>query len=156
MARVKGRDVVLDLMDGFQELRSEVDRHREQLVAMEATQAELVSGFRDLATATRATATQLRGLSTHLNLVTVRLNEVTERVDGLEGRMDGLTDRVDSLTVVAERLQQQFGESRRSAERQSDILGDLGDLLGKIVRGTRDRIEDHEERLLALEKKKAS
>jgi chromosome segregation ATPase len=177
MARVKGRDVVLDLMDGFQELRLEVDQHRERLAAMESTQGELVTGFRELANASRATATQLHAVTTHLNLVTERMNEVTERMNevtermnevtgrmnevtermnGVEGRVDGLTAQVERLTVLAERQQDQFAESRRSYERQSAILGDLSEVLGKIVRGTRSRIEDHEARLQVLEKKKAS
>jgi chromosome segregation ATPase len=117
MARVTGKDVVLDLM-------GEVKRLGEVQVRQEAAFARFEMRLELVIDHTRTLATQLDGL--------------TQRVDGLAQRMDGLTQRMDELTQRMDELTQQMGAVTQQMNTITQQMNGVTQHLGVVTRAVAD------------------
>ncbi len=146
MARAKGRDVVIDLMDAVGKLEATSTAHADQLEAL-ARQAMVTSAE------VTALAHQMRDVSQRMDDVSQRMDDVSQRMDDVSQRMDGVSQRVGSLEGEFTSLAQGFVESARLARVTEQQLGRFARLLGEFAGGSRSRFDDIEGRLDALERK---
>jgi chromosome segregation ATPase len=167
MARVKGRDVVLELMDAVERLEATSAEHADLL---ESLAEHTVSTSAEVA----ALAGQMAHVSRQMNDVSQRMNDVSQRMDDVSQRMDDVSQRVDDVSQRMEGVSQGLaGVSKRTASLEVDFhtlaqnsvesaklartvqqhLGRLAKLLGEYAGGSKSRFETIEDRLDRLEKK---
>jgi len=146
MARAKGRDVVLELMDAVGEL--------EKTTALHATQ------LGDIATLAIETSAKMVGLSGQMGTISKGFSDLARRMDDMSKRMDDLSQRMDGLTRVTDSLGADLTTqaenallASRTAHQQQQQLGRVARLLSAFADGSDHRFADIESRLGALEKK---
>lgn len=124
MARVAGKDVVLDLME-------EVKRLGELQVRQDAAFARFEVRLELVIDHTRSLATQLDGL-------TQRVDGLTQRMDGLTQRMDGLTQRMDELTQQMNAVTQQMNAVTQQMNAVTQQMNGVTQHLGGVTRAVGD------------------
>lgn len=132
MARAKGRDVVIDLMDAVAKLEATATRHADQLEALAAHAV--------------ATSAEMLGLSEQVRDVSRRMHDVSQR-------MEDVSQRVGSLEVEFQELAQGFVESAKLSRTIEQQLGRVARLLGEFAGSSTSRFDDIEGRLEKLERK---
>ncbi|MFZ5444245.1 MAG: hypothetical protein ACOZQL_29885 [Myxococcota bacterium] len=176
MARVTGKDVVLDLMD-------EVKRLGDLQVRQDAAFARFEVRLELVIDHTRNLATQMEGLSQRVDGLTQRMDGLTQRMDGLTQRMDELTQQMGAVTQQMNAVTQQMNGMTQHLGVVTRAVADFSDeatslradlttlartnaetgaglkrvaaLLAKVVDTTDERFDDLEARVLKLEKKSA-
>jgi chromosome segregation ATPase len=146
MARARGRDVVLELMDAVGEL--------EKTTALHATQ------LGDIAALAVETSAKVVGLSGQMGALTKGFADLSRRMDDMTHRMDDMTHRMDALTRETASLGADLTTqaettllASKTAHQQQQQLGRVARLLSVFADGSDHRFADIESRLGALEKK---
>lgn len=122
MARVKGRDVVIDMMDAVEKLHATSAEHAELLESMAAHAMQ--------------TSAELTALSVQMVSTSKRLNEVSHRVTSLEGDFHSFAENFVRSATLA-----------RTTEEQ---LGRLARLLGEFAGDSNSRFDSLEGRVSKL------
>ncbi len=139
MARARGRDVVLELMDAVGEL--------EKTTALHATQ------LGDIAALAVETSAKVVGLSGQMGALTKGFADLSRRMDDMTHRMDALTRETASLGADLTTQAETTLLASKTAHQQQQQLGRVARLLSVFADGSDHRFADIESRLGALEKK---
>ena len=139
MARVKGQDVVVDLMDAVAKL--------------EATAAEHADLLESIAGHAMSTSAELTALSGRVNFVSGRVSDLSARMQELSGQMEDVAQRVSALEGDFQSLAQNFVRSAVLSRTMQTQLGQFARVLGEFAGGSKKRFQDIEDRLETLEKK---
>ena len=146
MARAKGRDVVLELM--------------ESVARLEVTTAQQAEVMQSLADHVVATSAELTAYSRHMAELWRRMEDVSRRVGEVSQRMGDLSERVGGLSQRTSSLEGDFHgfaelvvTSAKLSQTVQREVGRLATLMGEFAGGSRTRFETIEERLDRLEKK---
>lgn len=132
MARVKGRDVLLELMDSVEALQATAAEH-----------ADLLASMAEHTVSTSAEMTALAGQVAH----------VSRQMSHVSQRMDDIAKRTASLEADFQTLAQNSVESVKFARTLQQQLGRTAKLLGEFAGGSKNRFETIEGRLDRLERK---
>jgi ABC-type transporter Mla subunit MlaD len=132
MARVKGREVVVELLDSVAKLEATAALHAQQMEAL----AELAMGM-------TATVTSLGS----------ELRQVWRSVSELARRMDDVSKRMDGIERDLQTLAQGFVDAAGTARTAQQQTGRLAKILADLAEGNRSRFDDIEDRLVKLERK---
>jgi methyl-accepting chemotaxis protein len=132
MARVKGREVVLDLMDSVAELRATVAEHAVQLEHLGKVTASL---------------------STRMDEMSTRMDEMSTRMDEMSTRMDEMSTRMDEMSSDLGNLSRGFFEAAKTNATLQQQLGRAAKLIGELADRSQVRFDELEQRVLKLEKK---
>jgi chromosome segregation ATPase len=146
MARVKGREVVLELMDAVAQLEKTSSAHTEQLEAIAALAVE--------------TSAHVGRMSLQLGELAVRVGDVSKRMDDVSKRMDDVSMRTDTLAREMELLDRelatqadQFLAAVKLSRTNQEQVGRVARVLAAFADGNKTRFESIEDRLDALERK---
>jgi predicted nucleic acid-binding Zn-ribbon protein len=139
MARVKGRDALLDLMDTVARLEATTGRHAEALETLAAQMAKTTAQVVGLTTIYGGLASGMRGLSQRMDEMSTRMEQGEQRLQALEGDMQ----RQHEMTLSA----------ASTAREQQHLVGRLGKFIGVLADSSSDRFDEIEARVDALEKK---
>jgi methyl-accepting chemotaxis protein len=153
MARVKGRDVVVELLDSVAKLEATSALHAEQLESL----AKHAIGT--TATVT-ALGSELRLVWRSVGDLSKRMDDVSKRMDGLAGatlaiadQLNGVTQRVGSLEAELQTQASAFVDAAATARTQQQQLGRFARLISQFADGSSSRFDDIEDRLVKLERK---
>ena len=146
MARVKGRDVVVELLDAVAKLEATTALHAEQLESL----ADLAMGMTVQVT---ALSSELRQVSRNASELSKRMDDVSKRMDDVSKRMDDVSTRVDGIEGDLQTLAQGFVDAAATARTAQQQTGRLAKILGDLAEGNRSRFDDIEDRLVKLERK---
>ena len=160
MARAKGRDVVLELMESVARLEVTTAQQAEVMQSLAdhvvATSAELTAYSRHMAELWR----RMEDVSRRVGEVSQRMGDVSERVGEVSQRMGDLSERVGGLSQRTSSLEGDFHgfaelvvTSAKLSQTVQREVGRLATLMGEFAGGSRTRFETIEERLDRLEKK---
>jgi methyl-accepting chemotaxis protein len=181
MARVKGGDVLLQLMDTVAQLKKTAEQHAEQLEGIAKLGIETSTRVEGLGTHTFGLGSQARDLSKRMDDLSNRMDDMSTRMDDMSTRMDDMSTRMDDMstrmddmssrtsglangfdslatrvTALEEDLElqaQNFVEASKTARTHVQQLGRLARLLGELADGSERRFVKIEGRITALEKK---
>ena len=138
MARSRGRDVVIELMDAVEALQATSQRHTEQLEALAQVSMETVAHVTAL--------TQTVGTLSHT------VGTLSNTVGTLSHTVGTLTQRVEALESDVRRLSEGFVAAAANSRLQTQQLAQVGRLIGQLAEGAQDRFERIESRLTKLER----
>ena len=139
MARVKGREVVVALLDAVAKLERTTSAHAEKIEA--------------IATLAMGTSTRVHGLSLQMADLAHGFRELSHRVDVISTRLDGVSTRVDELDEDLKQQAEQLLASAKLSRVMEQQLGQVARLLASFADGSRSRFESIEDRLDDLERK---
>ena len=146
MARVKGRDLVLEMMDVVASLEATAKKHADLIESLAAhaisTSAELTS-----------VAGRLAQVSQRVADVSERVADVSNRVADVSNRVADVSERVGSLEREFKELAAGFVESAGLVRTTQAGLKRLTRLMVEMAGGTGHRLDDLEVRVTRLEKK---
>lgn len=151
MARVKGKDVILEMMDSIERLEEIAKEHEHRLkelgdVAMDSAAriVGLASGFGTLTSG-------LRQLTTQVGQVTTQMGQVTTQMGHLGDQAASLTSRIEALESDMLTLAQGFRDGAAAQRESQQHLARLGRLLVQYAGNSDSRFDAIEGRLDALE-----
>lgn len=167
MARVRGREVVVDLMDAVAKLQETSTQHAEQLEALaslsmgmaarltgvEQQVTGLTHQFNGLTHQVNGLTHQVNGLAQHVSAIAQQLATVASHVEDLSGGFVQLRQRVTALEQDAQQLAEGFLNGAKLARSTEQQLGRFGMLLGQLADGSNSRIDQLEARVKKLERK---
>jgi methyl-accepting chemotaxis protein len=174
MARVKGRDVVVELMDSVAKLEATSALHAEQLeslakhaIGTTATVTALGSEMRLIWRSVGELSKRMDDVSKRMDDVSKRMDDVSKRMDDVSKRMDGLaaatlsiadqlggvTQRVGSLETELQAQASAFVDAAVTARTHQQQLGRFAKLISQFADGSSSRFDDIEDRLVKLERK---
>lgn len=153
MARVKGREVVVDLMDAVAAL--------EKTTALHATQ------LRDVAALAVETSARVHGLTGQTSSLMKGFSDLSRRMDDLSRRMDDMSQRMDDMSQRMNELTTGLGEveaglnvqaenllvAAKTVHQQQEQFARVGRLLATFAASNGDRFDELDARLTVLEKK---
>ncbi len=132
MARVRGRDVLLELMDAVAKLDATSAAHTEQLESLAAVSMQTSATVTGLSGQVRGLSEQMRGLSEQMRLA-------WKAIDKLDREMHDLSEG--------------FALAAITARSNQDAVKRVGQLVLQLAEGSSSRFERIEGRLDALERK---
>lgn len=132
MARAKGRDVLLDLMDSVEKLEASSRLHAEQL-----------ENLAKLAMGTSATVTAL----------SAEVQQVWRALESLADEMGAVSQRVNSLESEVQVLSEGFSQAAVAGRTHQQQMSRFARLFVEFVDGSRSRFDLIEIRLDKLERK---
>jgi methyl-accepting chemotaxis protein len=174
MARVKGRDVIIELMDTVEKLQETTTQHADLLESMAEHAARTSAQLTALAAHTAYTARRTNELSQRTNELSQRTNELSQRMNDLAQRtnefaqrMNDHSSRIDDHSLgmrqLSERtaaLETEFQKHAENALLSADLgrktqshVGHLARLLKELADETDSRLEEIEHRVTKLERK---
>jgi len=153
MARARGRDVVLELMDAVGELEKTTALHATQLGDIAALAVETSAKVVGLSGQMGALTKGFADLSRRMDDMTHRMDDMTHRMDDMTHRMDALTRETASLGADLTTQAETTLLASKTAHQQQQQLGRVARLLSVFADGSDHRFADIESRLGALEKK---
>ncbi len=139
MARVKRRDVVVELMDAVSRLEVTATKHADLLEA--------------IATHAMSTSAELTAVSGRVNGLSGHLNGLSSHVNGLSAQVKDVAQRVSSLEGEFQDLAENFALSAKLSRTMQTDVGRLARILGESAGRSRERFDDIEKRIGRLEKK---
>lgn len=146
MARVKGRDVLLEMMETVAKLEATATSHA---VKLEALAVHAVQS----AAETTALRVDLREVAKGMHDVSKRMDDVSKRMDDLSERTERVVQRVGSLETEAHSLAQGFVDTAKLARTQQQLVGQLARLIKEQADSSSGRLDELEERVHNLERK---
>jgi len=160
MARVKGRDVVVELLDAVAKLEATSALHAEQLESLATHAIGTTATVTALGSELRLVWRSVGELSKRMDDVSKRMDDVSKRMDALAvatlaiaDQLGGVTQRVGSLEGELQNLASSFVEAAVTARTQQQQLGRFAKLISQFADGNGSRFDDIEVRLLKLERK---
>ncbi len=155
MAKVKGRDVVLELMNTVERLERGFETHSDRL-------DEMAQVAMNMAARTTAMEARTSHLEQRMNQLTATVNQLVTTVNQMNATVTAMGTEVTSLRTEAAELSADttrfaelaVGAAKQGRENQLGI-GRLARLLGELAEGTDSRFDQLEHRVTALEKKSA-
>ena len=177
MAKVKGPDVLLGLMEAVAKLEATSEKHADQLeslaqtaMATTATLTALTSDMRHLWRASAETAKRMDDMTQRMNDMTQRMDDMTQRMNdmtqhmnrmtqhlgSLSGHVGSMTGRVESLESEMMTLAQGFVQAAASAREREQLTKHVARLLNEFAGRSLTRFDAIEGRLLKLERKTGS
>ena len=146
MARAKGRDVVIELMDSVAKLEATTTRHADLL--------ESLSGHAvAMSVEMTALSGQVADVSRRMTDVSRQMTDVSRRMTDVSERTGGVSQRVASLEKEVHDLSRGFLEAVKFSRSLQTEVGRLARLLGEFAGGRSSRLDTIEGRLDRLEKK---
>ncbi len=127
MARVKGRDVVVDMMEAVAKLEATATKHADLL---ESIAAHAMS-----------TSAELTALSGRVTFVSSRVGDLSARVQELSGQMKDVAQRVSALEGDFHGLAEDLVKSATLSRTMQTQLGQFARLLGEFAGGSKKRFE---------------
>ena len=167
MARIKGRDVVIDLMDAVAKLEATATKHADLLEAM-GTHAVTMS------VEMTALSGQVSAVARRMDDLTVRMDDLATRMDDMATRMNGMSSQAHATSQRVGQTSQEMGEvsqritsletefqihaqnalkSAKLARTTEEQLGRFARLLGDYAGQSTTRFDEIEGRLVKLERK---
>lgn len=160
MARARGRDVVLELMNAVERLEATTARHAEQMEEVARLGLQTAATTVALAADMRAFKQQFDGLKQQVDGLKQQVDGLKHQVDGLKHQIDGVQEQVVGLDVRVGSLEEETlalsGALVKSAETSREIqqqMGRFARLLAQFAEGNTSRFDDIEQRLTRLERK---
>jgi chromosome segregation ATPase len=160
MARVIGKDVLVELLDVVEQLKASQKRQDEDI-------ERIVTRLGLMAERSNETVARMDSMTARIDALTARMNEMTARMNEMTARMNEMTARMNELSAEMASLREHF---RELAEDQLGLRQDfvslaqhgrqmqaglqrLSAILVKALDVTDERFDELEARIAALEKK---
>lgn len=155
MAKVVGKDVLLDLMDEVKRLGDTQRRHEQSLQRVTTRMDVVVEHSRALGHRFEETAKQVSSLSQRMGAVTQQMNSVTQQMHTLSEQFGGVVGHVSGFSGELTSLRADLTEVIGVQAEFGGGLKRLSAILLKALGANEDRFDELEERLTRLEKKSA-
>jgi methyl-accepting chemotaxis protein len=174
MARIKGRDVVLELMEAVGALEKTAVLHARQLgeIATMAVETSarahgltthvgaLAKGFSDLSRRMDDMTTRMNDMTTRMHDMTTRMHDMTTRMHDMSTRTNDMSTRMDAFENEAASFEAGLATqaehtkvAAQTSNQQAQQIGRLSRLIGVFADSSTNRFDDIESRLVVLEKK---
>lgn len=153
MARAKGRDVLVEMMETVAKLEATATAHATKLEALAVHAVQSAVETTALRLGLGELATGLADVSKRMNDVSKRMDDVAKRVDGLSDRTGHVLQRVGALETENHALAQGFVDTAKLARTQQQQLGQLARLVKEQAGNSKTRLDEIEDRVVALERK---
>jgi len=167
MARVKGRDVLLELMDAVAKLEASSERHATQMesmakISMETTaivtalSGEVRMLWREVGVISKSVASlssTVDALSSNVDALSSNVDALSSNVGSLSSSVGAIAQRVESLETETQRLSEGFLDAAQGARTNQQNLGQVARLLVEFSGNHTDRFDRIESRLDKLERK---
>lgn len=144
MARVKGKDVILEMMDSIERLEEIAKEHEHRL-------KELGDVAMDSAARIVGLASGFGTLTSGLRQLTTQMGQVTTQMGHLGDQAASLTSRIEALESDMLTLAQGFRDGAAAQRESQQHLARLGRLLVQYAGNSDSRFDAIEGRLDALE-----
>lgn len=160
MARVKGRDVLLEMMEAVSQLQASSALHAAQMdevakmgLETRATVTALAADMRHFSKQVHGLATTVSALSTTVSALSTTVGSLSTTVGPLSTTVETLSSRVATLETEVGRLSEGFLMAATTAHTNQQHLARLAGMFNQFAGGERDRIDDLEDRVVKLERK---
>lgn len=148
MARVAGKDVMLELMNTVERLDRGFATHAGRL-------DEMAKVAMEMAARTAALASRSDQFTTRMNEMTVTVNQLTANVSSMGAEVTRFTTEVGELSDDTTRFAEIAITAARESQETRGDLRRLTRLVGALAERHGTRLDDIEARVTRLEKKSA-
>jgi chromosome segregation ATPase len=153
MARVIGKDVLVELLDAVEQLKASQKRQDEDIERIVTRLGLMAERSNETVARMDSMTARIDALTARMNEMTARMNEVTARMNELSAEMASLREHFRELAEDQLGLRQDFVSLAQHGRQMQAGLQRLSAILVKALDVTDERFDELEARVAALEKK---
>lgn len=146
MARVTGKDVLVELMEAVEQLKASQQRQDKDI-------ERIVTRLGLMAERSNETVSRMDSMTARMDALTTRMNEMTARMNEMTGEMASLREHFRELADDQLGLRQDFVSLAQHGRQTQAGLQRLSDIIVKALGTTDERFDELEARVAKLEKK---
>lgn len=155
MAKVKGRDVVLELMNTVERLERGFETHSDRLDEMAQVAMNMAARTTAMEARTTHFAQRVNQLTATVNQLVATVNQMNATVNAMGTEVTSLRTEVAELSADTTRFAELTIDAAKLGRENRLGIGQLARLIGELADGTDSRFDRLEHRVTALEKKSA-